>query len=220
MYVKIKKPVSWVGPYQIAQFLCFWTKTKDEYGLTDYPDWVDKFGKELSKFKRVNYTCEKIHNFREWLNKPKIKIHKYDTWNMDYTLSQIILPMLEQLRETKHGSPSVDDEDVPEWLRSTAAPPKENEWDTDDNWHKRWDYVLDCMIWSFRELVKEDSWEDQFHSGVIDTKMVPCEDGEGYILTKGPNDTHVFDKEGYNNHSDRINNGLKLFGKYYRNLWD
>ncbi len=44
---------------------------------------------------------------------------------MDYTLSHIVVPMLKQLKETKHGAPFVDDEDVPEELKSTSAPPKE-----------------------------------------------------------------------------------------------
>ena len=52
---------------------------------------------------------------------------------MDHTLAMIIVPMLKQLKETKHGAPFVDDEDVPEELKSTSAPAKENDWDTDDN---------------------------------------------------------------------------------------
>jgi hypothetical protein len=51
-----------------------------------------------------------------------IKIDKWDTWSMDHTLSPIILPMLKQLKEVKHGAPNVEDEDVPEHLRSTSAP--------------------------------------------------------------------------------------------------
>jgi hypothetical protein len=39
-------------------------------------------------------------------------------------------------------------------------------------------------------------------------------------MEKGPNDTHEWDKEGYDKHSKRIDNGLRLFGKYYRGLWD
>ena len=39
---------------------------------------------------------------------------------MDHTLANIILPMLKQLQATKHGSPMVDIEDVPEELRITG----------------------------------------------------------------------------------------------------
>ena len=49
--------------------------------------------------------------------KVKVKIHNYDTWAMDDTLALIILPMLKQLKATKHGVPMVDNEDVPEHLR-------------------------------------------------------------------------------------------------------
>ena len=36
----------------------------------------------------------------------KIHIDPWDTWSMDYTLALIILPMLNQLKESKHGAPS------------------------------------------------------------------------------------------------------------------
>ena len=71
----------------------------------------------------------------------------------------------------------------------------------------------------------DDDNDAQFHSGNHDFKFVPCEwDSDGkptlYTSEKGPNDTHVFDSEGYTKHQERINNGLRLFGKYYRALWD
>ena len=79
----------------------------------------------------------------------QVTIHSWDTWSMDHTLSYIIVPMLKQLQETKHGAPNTDDEDVPEKLRSTSAPKKENEWDTDDNHFRRWDWIINEMIWAF-----------------------------------------------------------------------
>jgi hypothetical protein len=39
-------------------------------------------------------------------------------------------------------------------------------------------------------------------------------------MVDGPNHTAKFDVEGYQAHSKRIDNGLRLFGKYYRGLWD
>ena len=86
-----------------------------------------------------------------------IKIHNYDTWSMDHTLAPIILPMLKQLKETKHGAPAVDLEDVPQELR----PSNTEEWqklyneggETDEKFFERWDWVLDEMIWAFEELV-------------------------------------------------------------------
>ena len=36
---------SWIGPYQIAEALCFWVKrVPDEHGIKRKPDWVHDFG--------------------------------------------------------------------------------------------------------------------------------------------------------------------------------
>jgi len=153
-----------------------------------------------------------------------VKIDRHDTWSMDHTLANIILPMLKQLRDNKHGAPNVDDEDVPEELKSTSAPSKENEWDIDDNHFKRWDWVLDEMIFAF-EHKNDDTWQEAFTSGVIDNKSVACEWDENgkakmFKMVDGPNHTYKCDYEGMKVVEDRIQNGFRLFGKYYQNLWD
>jgi hypothetical protein len=139
----------------------------------------------------------------------EIVIHPWDTWNMDRTLALIILPMLKQLKEAKHGSPFVDDEDVPEYLRSTSAPPKENEYDIDDNHHLRWNWVMDEMIWTF-EQKNRDWWEEDYYGPYI-----KGEDGK-------PLSGHFewVDHEGQKAHQERMSNGFRLFGKYFESLWD
>jgi hypothetical protein len=117
-------------------------------------------------------------------------------------LSLIILPLLKDLQATKHGAPHVDDVDVPEYLRSTTAPPKENEWDLDDRWFDRWEYVLEEMIWAFQEIVYDGDfeYEPNYH-----------------ILPDGYRGEYMYDEaEEYN---ARMQNGTILFGKYFRNLW-
>lgn len=144
----------------------------------------------------------------------RVKIDPYDTWSMDYTLAYIIVPMLKQLRETKQGSPYVDDKDVPEKLRSNPV----NTWE-DENVHVKWNYVLDHMIWAFEEYTKDDR-EERFYSGETDFVLVKDEDGETSKLKYGPNHTFVIDMEGWKKNEDSIQEGLRLFGKYYSNLWD
>jgi hypothetical protein len=163
-----------------------------------------------------------INKFFAWKNrKIKVRIDDYDVWSVDHTLAHIIHPILIKLRENKHGSPLVDDEDVPDHLKSTAAPPKENEYDTDDNHHDRWGWVLDEMIWAFSQIL-DDNADDQFHTGKSDIKWEQTEiNGKKmYEMVRGTEDTHVFDREGYDKWNARISNGLILFGKYYRALWD
>lgn len=214
MKVEIGPYVDWIGPYQIADMLCFWVKAvPDEYGIPRKPEWVHDFGTWLATDKNGNDSwltklCQWIHSKKK--RKVKVRIDKYDTWNMEETLAYIILPMLKQLKETKHGSPHVDDEDVPEELRSTSAPPKENEYDIDANHHKRWDWVLDEMIWTFEEIANgEDHSMFYDHSGVDSTKDIDTQIRQIKV-----------DEEGLKAYYARIENGLRLFGKYYLNLWD
>ena len=210
----------WLSPYTIMEKVLFWKKWTDpDFDLYDdknehYIDWLN------GPMKVAQKCLDVIH--------PKVnyvKIDKWDTWSMDSTLSIIILPMLKQLNATKHGAPTTDDADVPEGLRSTDAPPMENEWDTDENWFKRWDWIMGEMIWAFEQKQPDCDWQHQYYSGVRDTSFRACEwDADGKALlheqVKGPNDTFKVDREGMDKHQDRINNGMKLFGKYYQGLWD
>jgi hypothetical protein len=209
------------------------------------PDWVHDFGEWLAHgsvepepefrtgmdiLSRKERPNTLLYRFLSWIEsrrkrKIKIRIDRYDTWGMDTTLSMIILPMLKQLHETKHGAPLVDDDDVPEHLRSTVAEPKENEWDTDSNHFVRWDWVMDELIWTFTQLHPDTDWEEQYRSGEYDLVTVPCEWDEAgkptfYQMKDGPNHTAKTDYDGMKAHQDRIDNGLRLFGVYFRGLWD
>ena len=125
-----------------------------------------------------------------------IEIEPFDTWSMDHTLAPIIVPMLIQLQETKHGSPFVDNDDVPEELRMPDGW-YESEYnkngETDEKFHERWDWVLKEMIYAFDCKANKDEIYMRF-----DVK-----------------DRDAMDKE-----QERISNGFRLFGKYYENLWD
>lgn len=187
MYVKMGPYPKWFGPYQIAEKLLFW-KEKDDDAVFAFGEWLDKH--------------TPIARIAQWFfhkRKVEIRIDPYDTWSMDHTLGLIIVPMLKQLKATKHGSPFVADEDVPEELRSTSAPDKENEWDTDENHHKRWDWVMDEMIWAFEQTIDETS------DGVLDNRFWK---------------EYVYDRDAHLTHMKRVDNGILLFGKYYQGLWD
>jgi len=201
-------------------------KYRDYWGSYQIADLLQYVGVSEGTCYRIGewLSNTKLQTFLEWIDSKKkrkveIKIHDYDIWSADHTLSLIILPMLKMIQEDKHGAPFVDDEDVPDELKSTNAPPKDNEWETDPLWFNRWDWVLGEMIWSFQEII-EDSWEEKFHSGVIDMDFVKCE-GKGNLceLVDGPNNSFKFDAIGHKIYADRIQNGCRLFGKYFQNLW-
>ncbi len=208
----------WLSPYTICEKICWWREI-------DYDEpWVE------SSVKILTPCCEAWQGFLNFVHPPVnyVKIDNYDTWSMDSTLTPIILPMLKQLKKDKHGAPFTEDEDVPPDLRSTtksALKAKKETWDTDGNHFKRWDWILDEMIWAFEQLA-DDDWEAQFHTGKSDVVWVPSKelDAKGrprtYEMKKSPKDTRKWDKKGYNKHSARIDNGTRLFGKYFRALWD
>ena len=198
MKVYIGPYKNWFGPYQVAEKLLFWMDKED--------DRVTAFGDRLAK---ITPLCRLL----DWLDskknrKTKIRIDRYDTWNMDHTLALIILPMLKQLKATKHGSPYTDDEDVPEHLRSNPnrirmGDPdirKVESWDADDTVHVRWEWVLNEMIYAF-EMELDEDWDLRIYQ----------REPEGW------DDAKFAERKAI---ADRIANGFRLFGKYYQGLWD
>ncbi len=191
----------WISPYTVLEKVFFWREIDYDEPIID--KWSD----------RLTPICQGIQKVLDFIH-PKInyvKIDRWDTWSMDYTLSHIVVPMLKQLKETKHGSPFVDDEDVPEELKSTSAPPKENDYDIDENHFKRWDWALNEMIWAFEQNLDDKSEEKFFDHAEWDEK----EKDFGKNLHK-----IKIDQPGLKAHQDRKANGFRLFGKYYSGLWD
>ena len=238
MKVKIGNYTNWYGPYQLAQTLMFWVpKEKDEYGFPHTADRVHKFGEWLAHGKvlpepevgEVTKLWEDrpttwLYKLLHWIHSKKsrtIKVHidRWDTWSMDHTLALIVLPMLKQLKETKHGAPYVDLKDVPKELHGKKLTKKQRDnGELDDKHFERWDWVLDEMIFAFENKVNDD-WEQQFETGEYDFQWKKLEDGNSQMV-KGPNHTAETDWEGKKKYQERISNGFRLFGKYYENLWD
>jgi hypothetical protein len=230
----------WTSPYTWFNHVFFWTDwakcgrwstqqaledhSREKTQWVDHPEWVEKWSDRLEPVSRgIQWVLDRVHPKIEY-----VKIDRYDTWSMDHTLAHIVLPMLKQLKATKHGSPLVDDEDVPEHLRSTAAPAKENEWDIDDNHFKRWDWVMDEMIFAFNCKI-DDSWEEAYREGELDWISVPVDvhgnevpkgEHKYWQMKDGPKNTYKCDYEGMRVVEARIQNGFRLFGKYYQGLWD
>ena len=118
------------------------------------------------------------HRWNGWLYKalgrePKqveyVKVDPWDTWNADCTLAKIIVPMLEQLRDTTHGSPVMDWEDRPDHLIGCKIDPNSGE--VDEFFHQSWDWALTDMIYAFQyaqdkfDIFPEDVDYDRVKNG-------------------------------------------------------
>lgn len=164
--------------------------------------------------------------------KINVQIERHDTWSLDHTLAIIIYPALIQLKATKHGVPSglVDDVGGEDWSQQECFDfYKETH---NESWEiaaKRWDEILDKMIWSFQQLA-EDDYSKFYHHGkgeydwLKTDKLYPNpitgkDEATWQMVDKNPNE-HWYDHVGHQLHETRIQEGLELFGKYYRSLWD
>jgi hypothetical protein len=209
---------SWIGPYQIADALCWWVPKKlhEDDVIRRKPDWVHDFGHWLATDRDGSDSW--LYRLCNWIESKRdrqiyVRIDRYDSWSADHTLALIAVPLLKQLQASKHGAPLVDDLDVPEGqgLRSTEAPPKENEWDIDSNHFKRWDWVLSEIIWALEQKTS-DGVEDQFYSRKNPELRTNDFDAE-------MNNIEI-DMDGLKAWQQRKTRGFLLFGKYYENLWD
>lgn len=205
MRVKIGPYVNWVGPYQVADLLQY-------VGVSE--DRCHKIGEWLSNT-WVGDLLHWVHSKKK--RKIKVQLDPWDTWSMDHTLAMIIHPMLVQLNKNNHGFFMVDDEDVPEELRSTNVTPVA-EHETDDNAEKRYQYVMGEMIWAFEQIIKDD--DSQFSKGEIDWGFTEPDENGLCQMKVGPNHTFETDYEARAAYHKRIKVGTMLLGKYYRALWD
>lgn len=157
--------------------------------------------------------------------KISIRIDRWDTWGMYHTLALIILPMLKQLKETKHGAPG----SMPAFEQTTNQYPQMSftfyKEDDEEAWRQgfeQWNVILDKMIWSFEQLLDEN-WDEQYWivKGEIDWEDMdrPFEKDEQSREVKWIKES-VVDWDGRAKHAKLIQEGLELFGKYFQDLWD
>jgi len=172
-----------------------------------------------------------FRNFNSGPNERKVEVtvDRWDTYSMDHTAALLILPLLLQLKKSKHGVPSglVDriGGDMDNNLCFDFIQEDENE--VFDKLCDQWDEILNKMIWSFQQIV-DDSYDSKYHHGHMKLGWKPIEITnpttgnveKAYEMVDENPGEHWYDHIGRNLHEDRIQEGLELFGKYYRNLWD
>ncbi len=141
----------WVSPYTVLEKLIFWRKV-DILNLSPRQEkFCDVITPLCNGWLKLMDT---IHPRVQY-----VKIDRWDTWDMRSTLAPIIVPMLKQLKETKHGIPAAmihgknGDEEIPF-----------------EEAEKKWDEALDCMIWSFETEMMDNPDERFFKDGKYDHK--------------------------------------------------
>jgi len=146
------------------------------------------------------------------VGEPKIKIEPFDIWNVDITLSKIIVPVLKHYRDNSESHGIVDVVDIPTrivWAsrKDPNAPPVGDERVMSQI---AWNYILNEMIWAFTEQAKDD--EPTFYH---EEQKDPSWKQVAFLKE------HVYyhDAEGDKQYNERKQNGFRLFGKYFTSLW-
>lgn len=228
MKVWIGPHTNWIGPYQIMDMIFFWHEKYPEDDLENRWDYKlhDKLADWLANTWVADF-CQWIHSFKK--RTVYVKTDYYDHWNVDATLSPIILPLLKDLKKHKMGSGYIDLEDVPEHMRTTTT----EDWDAQrcfdfykeepegHDIHSRYEWALDEMIWAFEQLCDENNGEDQFwhERGELDFDTYPEDEGKKVKPLRWKKESKV-DWDGLRAHQQRIQRGTTLFGKYFQTLWD
>jgi len=177
------------------------------------------------KIKIGNYPAKGVRR------KIDIKIDRFDTWSLDHTLALIIYPALLQLKHEKQGVPNefatVGGEDYLDQLSFDFYIETHN--DAFEEGIKEWDIILDKMIWSFYQIAHDD-YNELYHHGKPNYNFVKSDTTITNPVTGKQEETfemedknpgeHWFDSEGLLLHEERVQEGLVLFGKYFRSLWD
>lgn len=127
-----------------------------------------------------------------------------ECWNLDTTIAQFVLPRLKHFKENTNGYPGNDE--IPTF--------------------EKWNEILDKMIYAFDHIVNEDKYDEekQKRHGVDFLEMYGFEkqeDGSALMV-----ETPKYNKQAMENYRkeqfedmEKVNEGLQLFGKYFRSLW-
>lgn len=103
-------------------------------------------------------------------NKIKVKFDYWDIWNLDAALTPLLVAALKHFRENYIGVPWIENEDVPEHLR-THTEHDEDAWPSKE----AYEWILNEMIFGFEWKDEDDSlydvclyddWKDQANRAV------------------------------------------------------
>ena len=142
---------------------------------------------------------------KKWLKENNLYVNPKDIWNLDVTIAEFILPRLKLFKKKTISYPGYGEMDTPE----------------------KWDEALDKMILAFEYILDDDWWIDNPEYDYTDglhMKFEPCENSKFHELIVEEEDWVKDIEKNKRKEEQRrqnvIDEGLQLFAKYYRHLWD
>lgn len=141
---------------------------------------------------------------KKWLKKHNLYINPRDTWNMDYTIAEYVLPRLKEFKKVANGYPGTGDADTPE----------------------KWDEIMDKMITAFEYVKTSDGWwigDPRYDASAglhITTEIL--EDGSRAVHFEEEDWCEPINKaksKEYERRQQAIEEGMHLFAKWFQHLW-
>jgi hypothetical protein len=143
--------------------------------------------------------------------KINVEVHPWDTYSLYHTMALVIHPLLvaykNDIVERDAGVPS----DFLPAIDVSGLSEEEAQKVHEEHWTKaldEWLSILDKMIWSFQQCMEDYAGEEDFFS----VREVP-------VNPDDPFGRFDIDQNGLNDYYEKIDEGLKLFARYYRSLW-
>ena len=144
---------------------------------------------------KVNFKKPKKYRwYHRWLGlsdpprKHIVRIDPWDSWDVEYTLSLVALPLLRDYRKRNNGYPfGIEEVDIPGRL-------EDQDIDEDEKLSQAWSAILDQMIQAHEFVISQE--EDDFYD-----------------------DLFLRDRAAFFEKRAQVEHGLRLFAKYYFNLW-
>lgn len=125
-----------------------------------------------------------------------------ELWNLEFTIAKYVLPRLIEFRKVMNGYPANVES------------------------FEKYQEMVDKMIYSFDHIVNEETYTEQLEKdlgvtwdGVFEMKKIP--DGNYELLHTDKYNEELMKKyrEEQMKEGEKIDEGLELFGKYFRSLW-
>ena len=164
--------------------------------------------------------CWWFHDITYWLRKKRQKwttgFPHEESWDFKSALANWALPRLKHMKDNLHGYPSCL---IPEekWEEISAGKEvvKEGQDIREEHGMKEWNKILDKIIWSFENhdnepaLTEPENYDSRCN-------MIKYDDGSTEYERL---DDRPWDWTECEAHDKKVQEGLDLFAKYYKDLW-
>ena len=147
-----------------------------------------------------------------------ISLDPWDSWSADATIAKVAGPVLKQLKETTHSFGVLDQEDVPchfeEYYKEVYLPFHKGGDINDKLGAEVWEWLLEELVWAMDNIA--DGNYDGLEEFMVEELPEDKSNWEEYeFLNK-----FWLNKSAMEAHTKRVDNALRLFGKYFTSLWD